>query len=94
MSSHGEPAKGKPTWWTEFLASARRPKNHKNDGGFSDTEQELQSVLSKNTLERRVTSPDEIAAIVVSMLSARAAHITGQHVFVDGGYVHLGRALT
>ena len=26
--------------------------------------------------------------------SAQAAHITGQHIFVDGGYVHLDRALT
>ena len=29
-----------------------------------------------------MTSPDEIAAMVVFLLSARAAHITGQHVFV------------
>ena len=41
-----------------------------------------------------MTSPDEIVAMVVFLLSARAAHITGQHVFVDGGYVHLDRALT
>ena len=57
-------------------------------------EQKLQSVLSKIPLEKRMTSPDEIAAIGVFLLSARAAHITGQHVFVDGGYVHLDRALT
>jgi L-fucose dehydrogenase len=41
-----------------------------------------------------MTSPDEIAAMVVFLLSACAAHITGLHVFVDGGYVHLDRALT
>ena len=57
-------------------------------------EQKLQSVLSKIPLEKRMTFPDEIAAMVVFLLSARAAHITGQHVFVDGGYVHLDRALT
>jgi hypothetical protein len=28
------------------------------------------------------------------LLSAGAAHINGQHVFVDGGYVHLDRAMT
>ena len=61
---------------------------------FPNPEQKLQSVLSKIPLERRMTSPDEIAAMVVFLLSARAAHITGQHVFVDGGYVHLDRALT
>ena len=63
-------------------------------GTFPDPEQKLQSVLSKIPLEHRRTSPDEIAAMVVFLLSARAAHITGQHVFVDGGYVHLDRALT
>ena len=61
---------------------------------FPDPEQKLQSVLSKIPLEKRMTSPDEIAAMVVFLLSARTAHITGQHVFVDGGYVHLDRALT
>jgi L-fucose dehydrogenase len=61
---------------------------------FPDPEQKLQSVLSKIPLEKRMTSPDEIAAMVVFLLSARAAHITGQHMFVDGGYVHLDRALT
>jgi len=63
-------------------------------GTFPDPEQKLQSVLSKIPLEHRMTSLDEIAAMVVFLLSARAAHITGQHVFVDGGYVHLDRALT
>jgi len=61
---------------------------------FPDPEQKLQSVLAKIPLEKRMTSPDEIAAMVVFLLSARAAHITGQHLFVDGGYVHLDRALT
>lgn len=61
---------------------------------FPSPEQKLQSVLSKIPLEKRMTSPDEIAAMVIFLLSARAGHITGQHVFVDGGYVHLDRALT
>ena len=61
---------------------------------FPDPEQKLQSVLAKIPLEKRMTTPDEIASMVVFLLSARAAHITGQHLFVDGGYVHLDRALT
>src|ERR1700746_1611452 len=61
---------------------------------FPDPERKLQSVLANIPLGKRMTSPDEIAAMVVFLLSARATHITGQHVFVDGGYVHLVRALT
>jgi NAD(P)-dependent dehydrogenase (short-subunit alcohol dehydrogenase family) len=61
---------------------------------FPDPERKLQSVLAKIPLENRMTSPDEIAAMVVFLLSSRAGHITGQHLFVDGGYVHLDRALT
>jgi L-fucose dehydrogenase len=41
-----------------------------------------------------MSSPDEIAAIAVFLLSARVAHATGQHVFVDGDSVHVDRALT
>jgi L-fucose dehydrogenase len=32
--------------------------------------------------------------MVVFLISSKAEHITGQHLFVDGGYVHLDRALT
>jgi L-fucose dehydrogenase len=28
------------------------------------------------------------------LMSSQAGHVTGQHVSVDGGYVHLDRALT
>jgi len=41
-----------------------------------------------------MTKAEEIAAMVVFLISGRAGHITGQHIFVDGGYVHLDRALT
>ena len=33
-------------------------------------------------------------AAVLFLCSAQASHITGQHLYVDGGYVHLDRALT
>lgn len=61
---------------------------------FPNPEETLKAVLAKIPLEKRMTTPDEIAAMVVFLLSARAGHITGQHIFVDGGYVHLDRALT
>ena len=45
-------------------------------------------------LEHRLTTPEEIADAIVWLASSRAAHITGQLMFVDGGYTHLDRAAT
>jgi len=61
---------------------------------FPNPDEKLQTILAKIPLENRMTTPEEIASMVVFLLSARAGHITGQHIFVDGGYVHLDRALT
>ena len=61
---------------------------------FPNPGEKLETILRKIPLEKRMTTPDEIAAMVVFLLSARAAHITAQHIFVDGGYVHLDRSLT
>ncbi len=43
---------------------------------------------------RRMTTAAEVADTVVFLASARASHITGQIIHVDGGYTHLDRALT
>jgi L-fucose dehydrogenase len=61
---------------------------------FPDPQEKLRQVLSKIPLGKRMTSPEEIAATVLFLLSGQAAHTTGQFLFVDGGYVHLDRALT
>lgn len=61
---------------------------------FPRPDEKLKTILAKIPLQNRMTAPEEIAAMVVFLLSLRAGHITGQHLFVDGGYVHLDRALT
>jgi L-fucose dehydrogenase len=40
-----------------------------------------------------MTKVDEIANMVVFLLSACASHTTGELIHVDGGYVHLDRAI-
>ena len=63
-------------------------------GTFPNPEEKLAHIISKIPLGRRMTQPHEIAAMVLFLISPQASHITGQHVFVDGGYTHLDRALT
>ncbi len=45
-------------------------------------------------LGQRLTTPEEVASAIVFLASPLASHITGQILFVDGGYTHLDRALT
>jgi L-fucose dehydrogenase len=43
--------------------------------------------------EHRMTTCEEIANTVTFLLSPRSSHTTGQLIHVDGGYVHLDRAV-
>lgn len=61
---------------------------------FPNPGDKLKTILTKIPLEQRMTTSEEIAAMVVFLISAKSSHTTGQHLFVDGGYVHLDRALT
>src|SRR5215467_11956702 len=61
---------------------------------FPNPEEKLELILSRIPLEKRMTTAEEIASMTVFLLSEKSSHTTGQHLFVDGGYVHLDRALT
>lgn len=57
-------------------------------------EEKLRDITSKIPLGNRMTTAEEIANAVAFLLSERSSHTTGQIIHVDGGYVHLDRALT
>jgi L-fucose dehydrogenase len=61
---------------------------------FDNPADKLDRIVQKIPLGKRMTRPEEIADMAVFLLSQRASHITGQWMMVDGGYVHLDRALT
>jgi L-fucose dehydrogenase len=60
---------------------------------FDDPDAKLSEITARIPLGQRMTEAAEIAAMAVFALSDRARHLTGQWLFVDGGYTHLDRAL-
>src|SRR5690606_35481822 len=53
----------------------------------------LKKITDRIPLENRMTTVAEIANAAVFLLSDCSSHSTGQLIDVDGGYVHLDRAL-
>ena len=58
-----------------------------------DPEEKLRAITANIPLGRRMTTAEEIASTAAFLLSERSSHTTGQLLYVDGGYVHLDRAL-
>ena len=56
-------------------------------------EEKLKTITDKIPLGKRMTTAEEIADMVVFLLSERSSHTTGQLIYVDGGYTHLDRSL-
>jgi len=62
---------------------------------LGDPQAKLKEITDKIPLGHRMTTSAEIASATVFLLSpTQSAHTTGQHIIVDGGYVHLDRSLT
>lgn len=58
-----------------------------------DPKAKLEEITGKIPFDKRMTRPQEIADMVTFLLSHRSGHTTGQLIHVDGGYVHLDRAI-
>ena len=75
-------------------AEVMTPQYQKWVAQFGQPEEKLRSIIAKIPLGQRMTEPEEIAAMAVFLLSHKSESLNGQHLFVDGGYVHLDRRLT
>ncbi len=58
-----------------------------------NAEEKLKEITAKIPLENRMTTAEEIANMAAFLMSDKSSHTTGQIIHVDGGYVHLDRAL-
>lgn len=77
-----------------IVAESYTPLYEKWITSLPDPEKKLKEINEKIPLGNRMTTTQEIANMVVFLLSERSSHTTGQLIHVDGGYVHLDRALT
>ncbi|GAB3937403.1 SDR family oxidoreductase [Mucilaginibacter myungsuensis] len=60
---------------------------------FDNPDEKLHHIEKNIPLEQRMTTTEEIGNTAAFLLSPRSSHTTGQLIHVDGGYVHLDRAL-
>lgn len=60
---------------------------------LANPDEKLKEINGKIPLENRMTTAEELANTTAFLLSAKSSHTTGQLIHVDGGYVHLDRAL-
>lgn len=61
---------------------------------FPNSEEKRDGIVARIPLGKRMTQPEEIASAAIFLISSKSSHTTGQHLFIDGGYAHLDRAIT
>lgn len=75
------------------VAECYTPLYEKWINSLPDPEEKMAAIVARIPLEKRFTTTKEIANMVVFLLSGASSHTTGQIIHVDGGYVHLDRAM-
>lgn len=76
-----------------IVAECMTPMYEKWLNTLANAEEKLKEITSRIPLGHRMTTAEEIANAVAFLLSEKSSHTTGQLIHVDGGYVHLDRAL-
>jgi L-fucose dehydrogenase len=76
-----------------IVAESWTPLYEKWISTLPNPEEKLKEITAKIPLEHRMTTPEEIGNTAAFLLSQKSSHTTGQLFHVDGGYVHLDRAL-
>jgi L-fucose dehydrogenase len=76
-----------------IVAESWTPAYEKWIQTLPNPEEKLKEITSKIPFENRMTTPEELGAATAFLLSPVSSHTTGQLINVDGGYVHLDRAL-
>ena len=76
-----------------IVAESWTPLYEKWINSLPNPAEKLASITRHIPLEQRMTTTAEIANMVAFLLSEKSSHTTGQLIHVDGGYVHLDRAL-
>ena len=70
------------------------PQYQKWFDSLNDPEATRKGIEHLVPLGERMTTPEELADMIVFLASPRSSHTTGQIIFVDGGYTHLDRAVS
>jgi len=76
-----------------MVAESYTPLYEKWINTFPQPQEKLDQIETKIPLEKRMTTPEEIANTVAFLMSEKSSHTTGQLIYVDGGYVHLDRSI-
>jgi L-fucose dehydrogenase len=75
------------------VAESWTPLYEKWISSLPNPTEKLAAITAKIPFENRMTTAEEIANTTAFLLSEKSSHTTGQLIHVDGGYVHLDRAI-